>query len=100
MGVDNNTRGIETFPEQHVGRFAPDAVQRKEFFEGLWDFSMVAFDDPRTSPGDAFRLLPKETARPNVIFEFLAGYGKVRVWVTMLTRSSVHWAARIVPTRS
>ena len=102
---DDTTRNTERRPEQHVGRFATDARKGCQFGEGPRQFSVVMLNQSRSHADQIGRFGSEKAGRMHDLFHVrLLRYGESlrsrpatkQFGVTKLTRSSVHWAERIV----
>ena len=110
MGVDHDALGkVEGIAEDYVGGFPAHAGKLVEMFHGLRDLSAVILDQAGGTTADGFGLGAEEAGRADEAFELggrdfskMLGRGAAleRAGVILLTRSSVHWAERIVAMRS
>jgi len=109
MGVDHDAFSFaEADTEDDVGGFAGGAGDGDELGEGLGDLTVEIGDDFAGSALDGFCLVVVEAGGADEGFELgegldiAAGVGKrlKSAGVTMLTRTSVHWAERMVATSS
>jgi len=110
MGIHHHAaRDAEGRSQYHVGGFSCYAGQGEQLFHGAGNLSAELLHDPRGGADDAFRLVAEEPGGMNFLlqlflrqgYEILGeGYLRKSSGVTLFTRSSVHWAERMVATRS
>ncbi len=110
MGVDYDAFGLaETDAENYVGSLAGCAGNCDQLGKSLRDVAVELFDDFACGALDGFGLVAEEAGGADEVFEFGQGCfghrlrgGKRRKssGVTMLTRTSVHCAERMVATSS
>ena len=109
--IDDHARGnAKGGAQHHVGRLAADARQAHQLRRGLAAPRRRAARRVAGSSLDALGLVAEEAGALNRLFQLRAagprrrrrrvGYLRNRSLVTMFTRTSVHWAERIVATSS
>ncbi len=105
--VDRQTREVEGDAAHDVGRLAPDTGQRHEVFQSRRHLTAEALFDSGCHPQQTPRLVLVEAGRADDVGDLpRVGGGEVggrrlaaeQSGVTMLTRTSVVWADRIVAT--
>ena len=110
VGVDDHAFSLaEADAENHVGRLSRGAGDGDQLGEGLRNLPAEFGDDLAGRALNGFGLVVKEARRADEGFELRQGRFGHRVrgrearnnsGVTMLTRTSVHWAERMVATSS
>ena len=110
VGVDDYAFGFaEADAEDDVGGFAGCAGDGDEFGEGLRDLAVEVGDDFCGCALDGFGLVVEEAGGADEGFKLgqgcfghgcRGGEARKSSGVTMLTRTSVHWAERMVATSS
>ena len=104
VGIDSNGRRIEQDTDQDIGRLAADAGQFHQLIESLRHLAMIFFTKDGTVGQDILGLAAIEAAGPYLFFQsrrpqvsIFSGvlYSGNMPAVTILTRSSVHWADKM-----